>query len=97
MGLIDGVVSVGPHECMPNKIAESQYFHVAEREGLASLTVPVNGDAVDPEILDSFAFEVRARFEARRLGRSPPATVRVVHPPPTAPVRRRLPVLQPRP
>ncbi|MEI8257854.1 MAG: acyl-CoA dehydratase activase-related protein, partial [Deltaproteobacteria bacterium] len=38
-GLIDGVVSVGPHECMPNKIAEAQFFHVAEREGLASLIV----------------------------------------------------------
>jgi predicted CoA-substrate-specific enzyme activase len=68
-GLIDGVVSVGPHECMPNKIAESQYFHVAERQGLASLTIPINGDAVDPELLDGFAFEVRSRFE-KRSGRA---------------------------
>ncbi len=64
-GLIDGVVSVGPHECMPNKIAEAQFFHVAEREGLASLVVPLNGDPIDPEILDNFVFEVRSRFAAK--------------------------------
>ncbi|MEZ4222923.1 MAG: acyl-CoA dehydratase activase-related protein [Polyangiaceae bacterium] len=64
-GAIDGVVSVGPHECMPNKIAEAQFFHVAEREGLASLTLNLNGEPIDPELLDSFAFEVKRRFEAR--------------------------------
>jgi predicted CoA-substrate-specific enzyme activase len=64
-GQIDGVVSVGPHECMPNKIAESQFFHLAENEGLPSLTLPLNGDPADPEILDNFAFEVHARFRAR--------------------------------
>jgi len=65
-GLIDGAVSVGPLECMPSKIAEAQFFHVAEREGLLSLTLPLNGDPVDPAVLDSFAFEVRSRFRARR-------------------------------
>ncbi|MBI4703749.1 MAG: CoA activase [Deltaproteobacteria bacterium] len=65
-GLIDGVVSVGPLECMPNKIAEAQLFHVGEREGLCSLTLSVNGDPLDPELLDSFAFEVKARFAERR-------------------------------
>lgn len=64
-GHVDGVVSVGPHECMPNKIAEAQFFHVAEHEGLVSLTIPVNGDPIDPEIIDTFAFEVRARFGER--------------------------------
>jgi predicted CoA-substrate-specific enzyme activase len=63
-GLIDGVVSVGPHECMPNKISEAQFFHVAEKEGLASLVVPLTGDPIDPEILDNFVFEVRSRYEA---------------------------------
>ncbi len=67
-GLIDGVVSVGPHECMPNKIAEAQFFHVAEREGLASLTLSVNGEPVDAELLDSFAFEIKGKFEARKRG-----------------------------
>ena len=50
-GLIDGVVSVGPLECMPTKLAETQFFHVAEQEGLTSLTLPFNGDPLDPETL----------------------------------------------
>jgi len=62
---IDAAVSVGPLECMPNKLAESQLHHVAEREGLLSLTLSLNGDPIDPEILDAFAFEVQARFRAR--------------------------------
>ena len=61
-GIIDGVISVGPHECMPNKIAEAQYFHVGEEKDIISLTLSMNGDPVDPEILDRFAFEVKARF-----------------------------------
>ncbi len=68
-GAIDGVVAVGPHECMPNKIAEAQLAHVAEAEGLLSLALPVNGDPIDPEILDRFAFEVTAHHAAgRRTG-----------------------------
>ena len=67
-GLIDGVLSVGPLECMPNKIAEAQFFHIAEREGLASLTLSLNGDPVDPAILDGFAFEVYERARRRRAG-----------------------------
>lgn len=64
-GQIDGVVSAGPHECMPNKIAESQFFHLAEREGLPSLTLTLNGDPLDNEVLDNFAFEVHSRFKQR--------------------------------
>jgi predicted nucleotide-binding protein (sugar kinase/HSP70/actin superfamily) len=67
-GRIDGVLSVGPHECMPNKIAEAQFSHIAEREGLPAVTLPVNGDPVNPEVLDNFAFEVHARFRSRRRG-----------------------------
>ncbi|MBU6399825.1 MAG: CoA activase [Verrucomicrobia bacterium] len=65
-GGIDAVLSVGPLECMPSKLAETQFLHIAEQEGLLTLTLPVNGDAVDPEILDNFAFEVRARHERNR-------------------------------
>ncbi|UCH75461.1 MAG: hypothetical protein JSU82_06390, partial [Rhodospirillales bacterium] len=65
-GLIDGVVNVGPLECMPSKIAEAQLFCVGEREGLPSLTLSYNGDPADPEVIDTFAFEIRRRFEARR-------------------------------
>ena len=65
-GVIDGVVSVGPLECMPNKISEAQFFHGAEQEGLLSLTFSLNGDPMDPEVLDNFAFEVHSRFRQRQ-------------------------------
>ena len=72
-GEIDAVVSVGPLECMPNKIAEAQFHHVAEQEGLLSLTLSLNGDPIDPEVLDGFAFEVHQRFRGRRSRRDVPA------------------------
>jgi hypothetical protein len=65
-GEVDAVLSVGPLECMPNKLAESFFHHVAEREGLLSLTLSLNGDPVDPEVLDAFAFEVHARARSAR-------------------------------
>jgi hypothetical protein len=63
---IDGVVCVGPLECMPTKIAEAQFHHVAQREGLLSLTLAFNGDPISLSVLDSFAFEVKARYAQRR-------------------------------
>jgi predicted nucleotide-binding protein (sugar kinase/HSP70/actin superfamily) len=71
-GAIQGVVSVGPLECMPNKIAEAQFFHAAEQEGLLTLTLPVNGDPIDAEVLDNFAFEIHSRFQ-RTPSRGPGA------------------------
>jgi predicted CoA-substrate-specific enzyme activase len=62
-GEVSGVVSVGPLECMPSKIAESQYYHASEKFDLPALTVYVNGDQVDDEILDNFAYDVKTRFE----------------------------------
>jgi predicted CoA-substrate-specific enzyme activase len=79
-GEIDAVVSAGPLECMPNKIAESQFFHVAEREGLLSLTLALNGDPVDPDLLDSFAYEVHTRFREREARKRPPVAVGVLPP-----------------
>ena len=73
-GRIDAVLSVGPLECMPNKIAEAQLFHVAEKEGLLSLTLPLNGDPADAGPLDNFAFAVHARFAGGRA--AAPATKR---------------------
>jgi hypothetical protein len=64
-GEIEAVVSVGPLECMPNKIAEAQFAHASEREQLLSLSLSLNGDPVDPEVLDNFAFEVHQRFRSR--------------------------------
>jgi hypothetical protein len=50
---------------MPNKISEAQFFHVAEEQGLLSLTIPLNGDSIDPEVLDGFAYEVKERHRRR--------------------------------
>lgn len=68
-GRIDALLSVGPLECMPNKIAESQLYHVARTEGMLSLTLSLNGEPVDPATLDTFAYEAQARF-ARRHGQT---------------------------
>jgi activator of 2-hydroxyglutaryl-CoA dehydratase/predicted nucleotide-binding protein (sugar kinase/HSP70/actin superfamily) len=67
-GEIDALVNVGPLECMVTKIAEAQLHHVAERDGLPSLTLAFNGDPINTSALDNFAYEVRARFEERRRG-----------------------------
>lgn len=60
-GKIDGVVIVGPHECMPCKISEAQYAKVGHELGLPSLSVYVGGDGVDVEALDRFAFDLLER------------------------------------
>jgi len=69
-GQIDAVISVGPLECMPNKLAEAQFFHAREQTGLPSLTLPLLGDPMNVETLDNFVFEVHNRFR-RRQERSP--------------------------
>ena len=68
-GEIQGVVSVGPLECMPSKIAESQFYHIAENDGLLSLNLALNGDPIPASVLDDFCFEVKQRF-ARQYGTS---------------------------
>jgi predicted nucleotide-binding protein (sugar kinase/HSP70/actin superfamily) len=65
-GIIDGVVNVGPLECMPGKIAEAQLFCAGEKEGLPSLTIPFNGDPLDPEVIENFAFEIHRRFSSNQ-------------------------------
>lgn len=67
-GEIDGVLALGPHECMPSKVAEAQFFHVSEDIGLHSTTLHLNGDPVDPLIIDQFIYEVRDRFASRTQG-----------------------------
>ncbi len=72
---IDAVLSVGPLECMPNKLAETQLIHAGEQEELLSLTLSLNGDPIDPEPLDGFAIEVHARHRARKAShRAPPSS-----------------------
>lgn len=62
---IDGVIALGPHECMPSKIAEAQFFHVAEKTGIAVENLHLNGDPVDPIVIENFVYEVKSRFAAR--------------------------------
>ena len=64
-GQIDAVVSVGPLECMPSKIAEAQFHHVGEDEGLLSLSLAFNGDPIATSALDNFAFDVKSRFRRK--------------------------------
>jgi predicted nucleotide-binding protein (sugar kinase/HSP70/actin superfamily) len=78
-GLIDGVVSVGPLDCMPNKIAEALFFHVGEREKLLSLTIPLNGEPFDITLLDDFVFELCRRFDTRGRSAVPARTHRGAH------------------
>jgi predicted nucleotide-binding protein (sugar kinase/HSP70/actin superfamily) len=82
-GEVDGVISVGPLECMSNKIAETQLVHVAEQEHLLSLTLSLNGDPIDPEALDAFALAVHAHHAARTaIGPSAPPFARPLEPRP---------------
>lgn len=75
-GLIDAVVSVGPLECMPNKIAEAQFFHLTEKNGMPSLTLSLNGDPLETQNLENFAFEVHTRFKEKQgKGASVPSTL----------------------
>lgn len=72
-GMIDAVVNVGPLECMPSKIAEAQFFHIAQQEGLPTLTLALNGDPLNVETLDNFVFEIHERF---RKAAGEPAALR---------------------
>jgi len=65
-GRIDGVVSVGPLECMPNKVAEAQFIHAAEESGIPCLTISLNGEPMDTEPLDNLVYEVKKRFQTER-------------------------------
>ncbi len=61
-GEVLGVVSVGPLECMPSKIAEAALKEVEKAERLIAISLQLNGDPVDPAILDAFAYRVKERF-----------------------------------
>jgi hypothetical protein len=47
---------------MPSKIAESQFYHIAENEGLPSLCLSFNGDPIPDSVLDDFCFTVQKKF-----------------------------------
>jgi hypothetical protein len=53
---------------MPAKLVEAQLVHLGRREGLPSLALSVNGDPIDPEVLDRFAYEAKEAFRRRGSG-----------------------------
>jgi hypothetical protein len=67
--LVQGVVIVGPHECMPCKISEAQYGKVAEDMNLPYLSLALNGEPLDTEALDRFAYDIH-EIHARGVGKS---------------------------
>ncbi|MBU1069997.1 CoA activase [Myxococcota bacterium] len=69
-GVIDGVVSVGPLECMPNKISEAQFFHAQRDLGLPFVVLQLNGEPLDEKTLDHFVYEVRRRSDTVSAGTS---------------------------
>ena len=52
------------------EIAEAQFFHVAEDMGLYSNTLHLNGDPVDPVVIENFVYEVKERFATRDARRA---------------------------
>lgn len=65
-GDVDGAVSVGPLECMPNKIAESHFMRADADFGIPTLTLSLNGDPLDEQALAAFVYEVKERRIRRR-------------------------------
>ncbi len=57
-GLIDGAVIVGPHECMPCRVSEAQYGLASEQIGIPFLNIEINGDPIDTDALDRFAYDI---------------------------------------
>jgi hypothetical protein len=78
-GLVDGVVIVGPHECMPCKIAEAQYGMAAESIGTPYLSVAVTGEPVEHELIDRFAYDIHERARRRRTGAGPSLLPQLSH------------------
>jgi len=67
-GHVDAVVVVGPHECMPCKIAEGRFSRIGEKLGLPYLALYMGGDGSDIESIDRFAFDLKERHRLRTVG-----------------------------
>lgn len=64
-GHIDAVVVVGPHECMPCKVAEARFARIGEQLRLPQLAVYSTGDGIDGEAVDRFAFDLWQQHRSR--------------------------------
>jgi predicted CoA-substrate-specific enzyme activase len=70
-GQIDAVVVVGPHECMPCKVAEARFARIGETHRLPQLAVYSTGDGIDTEAVDRFAFDLWQQYrENVSMGRA---------------------------
>jgi len=56
---IAGTVVVGPFECMPTRIAETQLSLISQQTGLPVLSLFLNGDLLDKDQLESFIWGLR--------------------------------------
>ena len=65
-GHVDAVVIVGPHECMPCKIAEARFARIGENIRLPHLALYLGGDGIDTEAIDRFAFDLCERLSSSR-------------------------------
>ncbi|MEW6674550.1 MAG: acyl-CoA dehydratase activase [Nitrospirota bacterium] len=55
---IAGAVIVGPFECMPTRIAETQLSLISQHTGLPVLTLSFNGDPLEKDLLESFIWDL---------------------------------------
>lgn len=56
---IAGTIVVGPFECMPTRIAETQLNLISQQTGLPVLSLFFNGDLLDKDLLESFIWDLR--------------------------------------
>lgn len=55
---IAGVVAVGPFECMPSRVAESQLNLISQKTGMPVLNLSFYGESLDRDALESFVWDV---------------------------------------
>lgn len=56
---IAGVVAVGPFECMPTRIAETQLNLISQQTGLPVLTLSFYGEPLERDALESFIWDLK--------------------------------------
>lgn len=57
---IAGTIVVGPFECMPTRIAETQLALVSEQTGLPVLNLAFSGEPLDRELIESFIWDLKS-------------------------------------
>lgn len=58
---IDGTIVVGPFECMPTRIAETQLTLISEQTNLPVLNLAFSGEPLDKELIESFIWDISAQ------------------------------------